>query len=312
MRLAFMGTPDFAVDILRALITAGHEIAMVYCQPPSRSGRGKKEHLSPVHQLARSLNIPVHCPKSLKDDHEQQKFAALDLDLAVVAAYGLLLPKAVLEAPKYGCLNIHTSLLPRWRGAAPIQRAIMAGDRQTGISIMVMTAGLDTGPVIMQRQIPILATDTAGRLQERLQALGADMIAPALDGYVAGNLTPTDQAGHGITYAAKITKQEARIDWSRSAADIRNHIHGLNPFPGAYSMVGDIRIKMLTAEVAEVAEVTKGGDGPAGCLLAAPMIIACGDHRALKILSAQRAGKGPMTAEALGRGLHLVPGTCLT
>jgi len=305
MRLAFMGTPDFAVDSLRSLIASDHELVAVYSQPPSRAGRGRKQRLSPVHALGNSLNIPVHCPKNLKDDEEQRKFAALDLDLAVVVAYGLLLPDAILSAPKYGCLNIHASLLPRWRGAAPIHRAVMAGDSESGISIMVMDAGLDTGPVIMERPVPIRPADTTGSLHDRLKSLGADMIVPALEGYISGDLTPVAQAEQGVTYAKKITKQEARIDWTRPAQDIRNHIHGLNPFPGAYSMVGDMRIKMLTAEIA-------CGDGPAGSLLTAPLTIACGDHRALRILTAQRAGKGVMTAEELGRGLQLPPGTVFT
>jgi len=305
MRLAFMGTPDFAVESLRTLIASDHEIVAVYSQPPSRAGRGKKQRLSPVHALADSLNIPVHCPKSLKDEEEQRKFAALDLDLSVVVAYGLLLPEAILSAPKYGCLNIHASLLPRWRGAAPIHRAVMAGDSESGISIMVMDKGLDTGPVIMERRVPIHPSDTTGDLHDRLKTLGAEMIVPALEGYISGSLPPVLQDAQGATYAGKITKDEARIDWTRPAQDIRTHIHGLSPFPGAFSMAGDLRIKMLTAEVAH-------GDGPAGSLLSPPLTIACGDHQALRILTAQRAGKGVMTAEDLGRGLTLAPGTIFT
>lgn len=302
MRLAFMGTPDFAVDILRALTNSNHDIVAVYSQPPSRSGRGKKERPSPVHQLANSLDIPVHCPTSLKFDEEQQKFAALNLDAAVVVAYGLILPKEILAAPKYGCLNIHASLLPRWRGAAPIHRAIMAGDKESGINIMLMEAGLDTGPVVLEQRIPILDSDTTGSLHDKLKQLGANMILPALEGYVSGELTPVAQPENGITYAHKIDKAEAPIDWHRPAEDLRNHIHGLSPFPGAYSMTGDIRLKFLKAEVTE-------GNGPAGTLLSPPLVIACGDGRALNILTAQRAGKGPMTAEDLSRGLQLPPET---
>ena len=302
MRLAFMGTPDFATDILRALVDSGHEIVAVYSQPPSRSGRGKKERLSPVHLLANRLDIPVHFPKSLKSEQEHQKFVALDLDAAIVVAYGLLLPGAILTAPKYGCLNIHASLLPRWRGAAPIHRAIMAGDGESGINIMVMEEGLDTGPVILERRIPILNNDTTGSLHDKLKALGAEVILPALEGYATGDLRPVAQSENGVTYARKITKEEAHIDWSRPAEDLRNHIHGLSPFPGAYSMAGDIRLKFLQAEVVE-------GKGPAGTLIAAPLVIACGDGRALKILTAQRAGKGPMNADDLNRGLQLPPGT---
>ncbi len=302
MRLAFMGTPEFSVDILQSLVNGGHDVVAVYCQPPSRSGRGKKERPSPVQSLAERLNITVHCPKSLKSDEEQHKFDALELDAAIVVAYGLLLPKAILDAPKYGCLNIHASLLPRWRGAAPIHRAIMAGDEESGINVMLMEQGLDTGPVILERKCKILPDDTTDRLHNKLKDLGAAAILPALKGYVSGELTPMPQAQAGVTYAHKIDKQEAKIDWAKSAKDLRNHIHGLSPFPGAYSMVGDIRIKMLQAEVTE-------GHGKAGSLIAHPMTIACGNGQAVNIIKAQRAGKGPMTAEELHRGLQLSLGT---
>ncbi|PCI33489.1 MAG: methionyl-tRNA formyltransferase [Alphaproteobacteria bacterium] len=306
MKLAFMGTPDFSVDILQALVDGGHDVVAVYSQPPSRSGRGKKHRPSPVHQLADSLNIPVHCPKSLKSDEEQQTFSALDLDAAVVVAYGLILPQAILDAPKHGCLNIHASLLPRWRGAAPIHRAIMAGDAETGVNIMVMEAGLDTGPVILERRLPILATDTTGSLHDKLKALGAEAILPALEGFVSGDLAPVAQSEDGVTYAHKIDKQEAPIDWTRPAEDLRNHIHGLSPFPGAYSLIGELRIKMLDTEIVDGSGTISSA---AGQLIALPMTIACGDGRALKILTAQRAGKGPMTAEDLNRGLQLTLGT---
>lgn len=302
MRLAFMGTPDFSVEILRALVDGGHDVVAVYSQPPSRSGRGKKERPSPVHILAEELNIPVHCPKNLKSDQEQQTFAALDLDAAIVVAYGLLLPKAILEAPRHGCLNIHASLLPRWRGAAPIHRAIMAGDKESGIDIMVMEEGLDTGPVVLEQRIPILPTDTTGILHDKLKALGSEAILPALKGFVSGELIPIPQAQAGVTYAHKIDKEEARIDWNRPAEELRNHIHGLSPFPGAFSMAGETRIKMLAAEIVE-------GNGEAGQLIDLPLTIACGDGRALRILKAQRAGKGPMSAEDLNRGLQLPLGT---
>ncbi len=302
MRIAFMGTPEFSVDILQALYDAGHDIAAAYCQPPSRSGRGKKERPSPVQKHAEDLNIPVFTPQSLKSAEEQQKFKNLDLDLAIVVAYGLILPKEILDAPKYGCLNIHASLLPRWRGAAPIHRAIMAGDKVTGVNIMVMETGLDTGPVLLERRINILPTDTTGILHDKLKSLGAEAILPAIEGYVSGALIPVHQDDKGISYAHKIDKQEARIDWQRPAEELRNHIHGLSPFPGAYGMAGDERIKILQAEVTE-------GTGPAGQLIKAPMIIACGDGKALRILKAQRAGKGPMEADDLLRGLPLPPGT---
>lgn len=302
LRLAFMGTPDFSVDILQALVDSDHDVVAVYSQPPSRAGRGKKERPSPVQILAESLNIPVHTPKSLKSAEEQARFAALELDAAVVVAYGLLLPKEILDAPKYGCLNIHASLLPRWRGAAPIHRAIMAGDEETGVNIMLMEQALDTGPVILERRTHILPTDTTGSLHDRLKALGAEAILPALEGYVSGEMLPMTQAEDGVTYAHKIDKQEAKIDWSRSAQDLRNHIHGLSPFPGAYCIAGDIRIKILEAEIS-------ADKGDAASLVAHPITIACGDGRSLKILKAQRAGKGPMSAEDLQRGLQLPLGT---
>jgi len=302
LRLAFMGTPDFARDILQSLIDAGHDVVAVYSQPPRPAGRGKALRPSAVHQLAEQHGIPVHTPKSLKSAEEQQKFAALDLDAAVVVAYGLLLPKAILDAPKYGCLNIHASLLPRWRGAAPIHRAIMAGDRETGIDVMVMEEGFDTGPVILERRIAIRQTDTTGALHDRLKSLGAAAIVPALDGYVSGTLTPRPQTEQGVCYAPKIDKAEARLDWRLPAEQLRNHIHGLSPFPGAYAMVNGGRIKMLEAEVVP-------GAGQPGELIAPPLTIACGDGRALNILRAQRAGKAPMTAAELQRGLQLPVGT---
>jgi len=302
LRIAFMGTPEFSINILQALFDAGHEIAAVYSQPPSRSGRGKKERPSPVQDLAARLNIPTFTPKSLKSPEEQQKFKDLDLDVAVVVAYGLILPTAILEAPRHGCINIHASLLPRWRGAAPIHRAIMAGDKITGVDIMLMEAGLDTGPVILERPIAISLKDTTGSLHDKLAALGAEAILPALEGYVSGTLIPVPQGDEGITYAKKIQKPEALIDWNRPAEEIRNHIHGLSPFPGAFSTAGGQRIKMLEAEV-------KKGKGSAGCLIALPMTIACGDGQAIRILKAQRAGKGPIMAEALSHGLQLPLGT---
>ena len=305
LRLAFMGTPDFSVEILRTLVAAGHEVVAVYSQPPSRAGRGKKEQPSPVHALALELGLNVHTPKSLKSDEEQQKFAALNLDAAIVVAYGLILPKEILNAPKYGCLNIHASLLPRWRGAAPIHRAIMAGDPQTGIDIMLMEEGLDTGPVILERKIPILPTDTTGSLHDKLKMLGAEAILPALTGYISKELPPIPQSGEGICYAHKIDKAEAAIDWTRPADQLRNHIHGLSPFPGAFIMTGEMRIKILEAEVIEKS-------GEPGTMVDLPLTIACGDGRSLKILRAQRAGKGPMSADDLQRGLQLPMGTKFT
>lgn len=305
MRLAFMGTPDFSVPVLQALAACKHEVVMVYSQPPSRSGRGRQERSSPVQILAEKLNIAHRSPKSLKSDEAQQEFAALDLDMAIVVAYGLLLPPAILAAPKYGCLNIHASLLPRWRGAAPVHRAIMAGDRETGIDIMVMEEGLDTGPVIMERTLPILPSDTTGILHDKLSRLGAENIVVAMEGYVSGELVPLPQKPEGVTYAAKIHKSEAHIDWNRPAEEIRHHIHGLSPHPGAYNMVGEQRIKILAVEITE-------GRGAPGTLISLPLTIACGDGQALRVIRAQRAGRGPMSAEDIQRGIQWPIGTIFT
>ena len=304
LRIAFMGTPDFSVPTLRALLDAGHELVAVYSQPPSRAGRGKKERPSPVHKFAEERGIPVFTPTSLKSEEEQQKFAALNLDVAVVVAYGLLLPKAILEAPRLGCVNVHASLLPRWRGAAPIHRAIMAGDKESGVDIMMMEEGLDTGPVLLEKRIAIRPEDTTGSLHDKLSALGAEAIVPALEGLADGSLTPQPQSADGVTYAKKIDKAEARIDWTRPAEELRNHIHGLSPFPGAWCEVEGERLKILQAEV------TRGNGNP-GDVIAEPLVIACGEG-AIKILKAQRAGKGPMVAEDLLRGFPLPKGTVLT
>ena len=227
MRIAFMGTPDFSVSALRAILSAGHDVVAVYSQPPRRAGRGKKTRPSPVHAFAEKLDIPVFTPLNFKDTDERQKFNDLNLDVAVVVAYGLILPQEVLDAPKQGCLNIHASLLPRWRGAAPIQRAIMAGDRETGIGIMQMEAGLDTGPVLLEKRIPIEDDDTAGTLHDKLSILGAKAIVEALENLPDRKSVP--QSEEGITYAKKIDKAEAHINWSKSAEELKNHIHGISP-----------------------------------------------------------------------------------
>ncbi|MFC7048816.1 methionyl-tRNA formyltransferase [Emcibacter nanhaiensis] len=304
LRIAFMGTPDFSVPTLRALLGAGHDVAAVYSQPPSRAGRGKKERPSPVHAFAEQHGIPVHTPTSLKSEEEQEKFAALNLDVAVVVAYGLLLPKAILDAPRLGCVNVHASLLPRWRGAAPIHRAIMAGDKESGVDIMMMEEGLDTGPVLLEKRVIIQPEDTTGSLHDALAQLGAEAIVPALEGLADGSLTPRPQGEEGVIYAKKIDKAEARIEWTRPAQELRAHIHGLSPFPGAWCEVEGERLKLLLAEV-----VT--GSGAPGEVIAEPLVVACGDG-ALKILKAQRAGKGPMLAEDLLRGFPIPNGTILT
>ena len=294
MRVVFMGTPDFSVPALDALHAAGHEIVCVYCQPPRPAGRGQKERPTPVHARALELGLPVRHPAKLRDPQDQADFAALQADIAVVVAYGLILPQAVLDAPKFGCLNIHASLLPRWRGAAPIHRAIMAGDAETGVCIMQMEAGLDTGPVRLTRRLPILPDGTTGGLHDKLSALGAEAIVAALadlDAY-----PPVAQAEEGVTYAAKIDKAEARIDWTKPALEIDRQIRGLSPFPGAWCMAGEERIKLLRS-------TTAAGSGAAGQVLGA-LTIACGEG-AVAISMLQREGKKAMpTAEAL-KGMTL-------
>lgn len=289
MRIVFMGTPDFSVPVLQALVDAGHDIACVYCQPPRPAGRGKKDRPTPVHAHAETLGLPVRHPTSLKTAEAQAAFAALNADVAVVVAYGLILPQAILDAPAKGCLNIHASLLPRWRGAAPIHRAIMAGDTQTGVCIMQMDAGLDTGDVLARKSTPIAAEETTAVLHDRLSLLGASEITSALA--QLGTLTPVPQAAEGVTYAHKIDKAEARIDWSQPAEIIDRKIRGLSPFPGAWCQSGDERLKLLASRLAE-------GQGPAGTVLDG-LTIACGSG-AVEVLKAQRHGKRAMeTAELL-------------
>ena len=294
MRLIFMGTPEFSVPVLDALVAAGHEIAAVYCQPPRPAGRGKKERPSPVQARAETLGLTVRYPTTLRDAAAQADFAALDADAAVVVAYGLILPQAVLDAPKLGCLNIHASLLPRWRGAAPIHRAIMAGDKETGVCIMRMEAGLDTGPVLLCRKTPIGAEETTGELHDRLSALGAKAIVEALARL--DRLTPAPQPDEGVTYAAKIDKTEAAIDWTRPAAEVSRLIRGLAPFPGAWTMVDGERVKFHGARVVP-------GKGAPGEVLGG-FRIACGDG-AVEITKVQREGKKVLVAQEVLRGMTL-------
>ncbi|RWR27490.1 methionyl-tRNA formyltransferase [Sinirhodobacter populi] len=293
MRVIFMGTPEFSVPVLEAL-AARQEIAAVYSQPPRPAGRGKKDRPSPVHARAEELGLPVRTPRNLKSAEDRAALAALDADVAVVVAYGLILPQAVLDAPRQGCLNIHASLLPRWRGAAPIHRAIMAGDTETGICVMRMEAGLDTGPVLLREATPIGPTDTTGDLHDRLSAMGARMIIDALDRLP--DLIAQPQPETGVTYAAKIDKAEARIDWSRPAAELVRHINGLSPFPGAWCEIHGERIKLLRAAPAE-------GTGAPGKVLHG-FTIACGTG-ALTVLEAQREGKRPLPVADILRGLTL-------
>ncbi len=302
MRIIFMGTPDFSVPVLDALVEAGHEIAAVYCQPPRPAGRGKKDRPTPVHARAEALSFDVRHPVSLKSIEEQEAFAALKADVAVVVAYGLLLPQPVLDAPKQGCLNIHASLLPRWRGAAPLQRAIMAGDAQTGVCIMQMEAGLDTGPVLLRRATDIGTQETTAHLHDRLSEMGAAMIVETLD--TLSDLTPEPQPEDGVTYAAKIDKSEARVDWTRPAVEVDRQIRGLSPFPGAWTEIGGERIKLLASRLAV-------GQGQPGELLDDTLRVACGDG-AIDLLRLQRAGKAAQDAATFLRGWPVAAGTNLT
>jgi methionyl-tRNA formyltransferase len=300
LRLAFMGTPDFAVPTLAELIAQGHDIAAVYSQPPRPKGRGMALEPGPVHAFAQAAKLPVRTPLSLKSAEEQAAFAALDLDAAIVVAYGLLLPKPVLDAPRLGCFNLHGSLLPRWRGAAPIQRAVMAGDVETGVMVMQMEEGLDTGPVLMAEKVPV-GRKTSGELAAELSRLGADLMVRALGALERGAITPQPQAEQGVTYAKKISKDEARIDWSKSAGEIDCLIRGLAPVPGAFTEVKGERLKILYAMPVE-------DRGEPGDVITDGLTVACGDG-ALKLLKVQRAGKGAMEARELLKGFALPPGT---
>lgn len=301
MRIIFMGTPDFAVPSLSALVAAGHEICGVYSQPPRRAGRGKALTPSPVQQRAEALGIPVRTPISLKDSAVQSDFVALDADIAVVAAYGLILPQAVLAAPRLGCLNVHASLLPRWRGAAPIQRAILAGDTETGVTIMQMEAGLDTGPMRAMQKTPI-DTKTAGDLTQELASMGADLICTVLADLAAHPAQP--QPDTGVTYAAKIDKAEARINFAQSAREVERQIRAFAPIPGAFFEHQGERFRLLAATVGPQ-------NGPAGAILDDGLTIACGEG-AIQPTRIQRAGKSVMTAVDLLRGYALPQGTVLS
>jgi len=302
LRLAFMGTPDFAVPTLAELIAQGHEIAAVYSQPSRPKGRGMALEPGPVHAFAERAKLPVRTPLSLKSADEQAAFAALDLDAAIVVAYGLLLPKAVLDASRLGCFNLHGSLLPRWRGAAPIQRAVMAGDAETGVMVMQMEEGLDTGPVLMAERVP-MGRKTSGDLAAELSRLGADLMVRALGALERGAITPQPQSEDGVTYAKKISKDEARIDWSKSAAEIDCLIRGLAPSPGAFTEIKGERLKILYA----IPVMDRGDPGE---VITDDLTVGCGVG-ALKLLKVQRAGKGVMDARELLKGFALPPGTKL-
>lgn len=306
--VVFMGTPAFAVPMLAALLDAGHRVVAVYTQPPRPAGRrGLAETPSPVHAYALARGLAVLTPPSLKGAAEQERFASHRADVAVVVAYGLLLPRPVLEAPRLGCVNLHGSLLPRWRGAAPIQRAVMAGDAETGVMTMQMEAGLDTGPVLATARTEILADETSGELLQRLAALGAPLLVETLAGLEAGTLVARPQPAEGVTYAAKIDKAEARIDFTRPAREVHDRIRGLSPSPGAWFEVmldgrGE-RIKVLKSQLAE-------GRGEPGVVLDANLTIACGEG-AIRPLLVQRAGKRPVGTAELLRGLAIAAGTRL-
>ncbi len=311
LRLAFMGSPGIALGVLEALIAAGHEIACVYSQPPRPAGRGQKLTPTPVHAFAEARGLEVRTPKSLKKPEEQAAFAALGLDAAVVVAYGLILPQPILDAPRLGCLNMHASILPRWRGAAPIQRAIMAGDAETGIDAMLMEAGLDTGPVLASVRTPITRDDTAGTLHDRLAVLAAELAPLALAGLADGSLTPVAQIEEGMTYAAKITADDQRIDWSRCAADVDYQIRGLAPTPGAWCEAdlgqGLVRLKVLFSQLTDDAAQEKPGT-----VMDDRLTVACGDGRAVRLLRLQKPGGKPLDAREFLAGTPLFAGNLLT
>jgi methionyl-tRNA formyltransferase len=303
LRLIFMGTPEFAVPTLLELVAQGHEIAAVYTRAAKPAGRGMKLQPTPVEQEARRLGIPVKTPSTLKTPEALEEFRRYGADAAVVVAYGMILPQAILDAPKLGCFNLHASLLPRWRGAAPINRAIMAGDAESGVMVMKMDAGLDTGDVAMAERLPITDAMTASDLHDALAPLGGDLTARAMGALERGTLRLTPQAGEGVTYAAKIDKAEARIDWNRPAREVLRHIHGLSPSPGAWCEMplegAGQRVKILRCEVAS-------GSGEPGTVLDDHLTIACAQG-ALRLRELQRAGKQPMKAEEFLRGTALKP-----
>lgn len=304
LRVAFMGTPDFAVPALRALASAGHIIAAVYTQPSRPAGRGHKETPSAVHVAASEMGLPVHTPARLKTPDVQAGFADLHLDAAVVAAYGQILPSTMLEAPRLGCINIHGSLLPRWRGAAPIARAIMAGDETIGVTIMAMDAGLDTGPILLQEQIPVGGRPTAGQVHDAIADRGAELMVTALNGLADGSVIPVPQPDVGVTVAPKLTKAEGQLDWARPAVELDRQIRGLSPAPGAWFEHNGGRIKVLGAEPVSSAS------GPPGQVLDDGLTIACGDG-ALRLTRLQAAGRTAMDAGDFLRGTPMPAGTLL-
>jgi methionyl-tRNA formyltransferase len=307
LKVVFMGTPEFSVPMLAEIIGAGHDVVAAYSQPPRPAGRGNQERKSPVQMYAEAAGIAVHTPKSLRNAEAQAMFASHGADVAIVVAYGLILPKIVLNAPQHGCLNMHASSLPRWRGAAPIQRAIMAGDTSTACMVMQMDEGLDTGPVCLSEQVPIGPDMTAGQLHDELSRRGASLMVRALAALHRGSLKGTPQPTEGITYAAKIDKAEAHIDFARPAADVHNHIRALSPFPGAWFEVNGDRIKVLRTSV----ELTGIRVAPGSVIRSGDdFVVACADG-AISLIELQRAGKKPMRAQDFLRGFMLQTGTKL-
>ncbi|NNU16130.1 methionyl-tRNA formyltransferase [Parvularcula sp. ZS-1/3] len=309
MRIVFMGTPEFAVPALSELVAAGHEIAAVYTQPPRPRGRGHKLRPSPVGALAEEYGLEVRTPTTMKAPSEAAALAELKPDVAIVVAYGQILPQAVLDVPEHGCLNLHGSLLPRWRGAAPIQRAIMAGDKVTGVQVMRMEAGLDTGPVLLSETVPIADDETYQSLHDKLAPVGAGLLPRALAALERGGLQETVQSEDGVTYAKKITADEARIDWTQPASVIDPQIRGLSPFPGAFAQVAGDRVKLLMSAQGTSTEKTPG------TVLSADehgLSVACGEGTSLLVTRLQRAGKAAQNAEEFFRGFSIDPGTVLS
>lgn len=305
LRLAFMGSPDFSNGTLRGLIAAGHNIVCVYAQPPRPAGRGQKERLCPVHAVAVEHGIPVRTPKNLKDPADQQAFRDLDLDVAIVVAYGLLLPQEILDAPRLGCLNVHASILPRWRGAAPIQRAIMAGDAETGVAIMKMDIGLDTGPVLAEAKTSISPDETGQTLHDRLAMMGADLMSETLQGYIDGSIIARPQSDEGTTYAAKLEKHEGRLNFNDSVQELDRRVRAFSPWPGTYFEFDGQRVKVMSAEISDILANAAPGTVLDDCLT-----IACanGTFRPTRI---QRPGKGAMETDLCLRGFPIDPGTVL-
>ncbi|TVR99967.1 MAG: methionyl-tRNA formyltransferase [Rhodospirillales bacterium] len=308
LRLVFLGTPAFAVPTLAALVDSAHDVLAVYAQPPRPAGRGQREQPSPVQAFAEARHLPVRTPRTLRAADAQRDFDALGADAAVVAAYGLILPQPVLDTPRLGCFNVHASLLPRWRGAAPIQRALLAGDAETGVTIMQVDAGLDTGPILMQEAVPITATTTAAELHDTLAALGARMMIEALQAVAAGRLSPRPQPAAGATYAAKLQRDEGRLDWSRPAQDLERAVRALNPWPGTWFEHGGERVRVLAATLATLDR--EAGSVPPGTVIDDRLTVACGAG-GLRCLRLQRPGRAPLETEAFLRGYPLPPGSRL-